>query len=477
MKRVTLSVRRVRGCIGFVTSSKYRTTKCIIGALLVFQVILFAFTLHLYMNSEWVFSYLVAWNRQIKCLSWINNPMLSTSDSTPSSTIQDPTLSLVEQRTRHCKQLPYYSQILRDLAPYRFPHKITPELIDRMVRDAPVRGSVLRLKIYKGEIYEVGSPEEIPIYIDRRSWIIDMLQKTLCHFGDRVRKTISVELVFCLFDESNLPIDTEDIPVFTLQKKDTQSSILFPASTFYLNWDSTIAEMRSAHQNFDTKISKVVWRGSQTGGWFTKDTWKSFPRSKIVLFSKEQPALCDAGFSSFSGQVDGEETKKDITETTGGFASYISLKDMQRYKYIAIIDGNGWVVRYSPLLAGGSSVLFKQASPWIEHYYSALMPYRHYVPISRDLSDLEYITKWANENDLTMKRIVSEMRKFVDENLRSEHLYCYIIELLIQYQTVLDFSVTVPDEFLRDNSRIYSIVTKGEGKHRKWPCTCENRIS
>jgi hypothetical protein len=369
----------------------------------------------------------------------------------------------------------YYSQILRDLAPYRFPHKITPELLERIVTGVPVRGSVLRLKIHKGDIYEIGNLDEIPIYIDRRNWIIDLLQKALCHFGDQVRQSINVEMIFSLYDETSLPIEREDLPIFTFQKKDTQSSILFPASTFYMNWDTTVNDMRSAHQNWDAKLPKLVWRGSQTGGWFTKNTWKTFARSKIVLFSKDHPELCDAGLSSFSGQVEDDETKKDILAETGGFASYINLKDMQKYKYIASIDGNGWVVRLSPLLAGGSSFLFKQSSPWIEFYYSALIPYRHYVPISRDLSDLEFMMIWATENDLVMKRIVSEMRQFVDESLRSEHIYCYIVELLLQYQTVLDFSVTVPDEFLQDESWIHSVASEGEKKHRKWPWSCEPR--
>ena len=73
-----------------------------------------------------------------------------------------------------------------------------------------------------------------------------------------------------------------------------------------------------------------MWRGSQTGGNFTADTWQSFPRSRLVLLCKAQPTLCDAAWSEWT-QVD-EGAKAAMTLATGGLGSFISLQDQQRFR-------------------------------------------------------------------------------------------------------------------------------------------------
>jgi hypothetical protein len=35
-----------------------------------------------------------------------------------------------------------------------------------------------------------------------------------------------------------------------------------------------------------SKLPILFWRGSQTGGWYSKTNWMEFPRSKLVLYSK-----------------------------------------------------------------------------------------------------------------------------------------------------------------------------------------------
>ena len=48
-------------------------------------------------------------------------------------------------------------------------------------------------------------------------------------------------------------------------------------------------KMTMLHANstdWDSKIPILFWRGSQTGGWYTVKNWKTFPRSKLVMFSK-----------------------------------------------------------------------------------------------------------------------------------------------------------------------------------------------
>lgn len=65
-----------------------------------------------------------------------------------------------------------------------------------------------------------------------------------------------------------------------------------------------------------------------------------------------------------------------------------------QYKYQVSIDGTVAAYRF-PYLLLGDSLVIKQASPYYEHFYVELEPWRHYVPVKRTLVDLLEKIKWA----------------------------------------------------------------------------------
>jgi hypothetical protein len=48
------------------------------------------------------------------------------------------------------------------------------------------------------------------------------------------------------------------------------------------------------------RLNVAFWRGTQTGGYYTEETWRTFSRSKFVLACFDRPDLCDAGFTGYS---------------------------------------------------------------------------------------------------------------------------------------------------------------------------------
>ena len=75
-----------------------------------------------------------------------------------------------------------------------------------------------------------------------------------------------------------------------------------------------------------------------------------------------------------------------------------------QYKYQLNIDGTVAAYRLPYLLAGDSLVI-KQDSPYYEHFYSQLEPWVHYVPMSRDLGDVEERVQWARDHDGEVSRV------------------------------------------------------------------------
>lgn len=65
------------------------------------------------------------------------------------------------------------------------------------------------------------------------------------------------------------------------------------------------------------------------------------------------------------------------------------------------VDGTVAAYRY-PYLMLGDSLVLKQESPYYEHFYVALKPWKHYVPIKRNLGDLLEKVKWAKVGSMQL---------------------------------------------------------------------------
>lgn len=105
-----------------------------------------------------------------------------------------------------------------------------------------------------------------------------------------------------------------------------------------------------------------------------------------------------------------------------------------QYKYQICIDGTVAAYRF-PYLLAGDSVVFKQESPYYEHFYKKLIPNEHYIPIKRDLSDLVEKLEWAKSNDERAKEIMLSGRQFAQENLLPIHILCYHARLYKEFST------------------------------------------
>jgi hypothetical protein len=66
----------------------------------------------------------------------------------------------------------------------------------------------------------------------------------------------------------------------------------------------------------------------------------------------------------------------------------VSVKNHVRFKYLASLDG--WTAAWlRPCwIMASNSLLLKQESNKVEWFYWNLIPYKHYIPVKHDLSDL-----------------------------------------------------------------------------------------
>ncbi|XP_029458329.1 protein O-glucosyltransferase 3 isoform X1 [Rhinatrema bivittatum] len=156
-------------------------------------------------------------------------------------------------------------------------------------------------------------------------------------------------------------------------------------------------------------------------------------RLQLVQLSKKNPDLLDAGIT---GYFFFREKEVEL-----GKASLIGFFDFFKYKYQVNVDGTVAAYRF-PYLMLGDSLVLKQDSPYYEHFYHALKPWKHYVPINRSLRDLLEQVEWAKANDDEAKRIAREGQLLARELLQPHRLYCYVYKV---FQTYAKRQISAPE--------------------------------
>lgn len=241
-------------------------------------------------------------------------------------------------------------------------------------------------------------------------------------------------------------------PIFVSAKhKNLNRAILFSDWMYDITdtkggWNFLIKTINE-HQNiaWNDKQEKLFWRGTPWDGnhfgMYNFANWTTIPRGRLVHESHQHPDLIDAAFSQYPDQCAPFPTQcKQIL----GDIRFVSWDETLQYKYHMAIDGVtcSFPATQWKLLSG--SLTFKQDSPDIMYFYHELVPWKHYIPVKNDLSDLLEKIQWAKTHDAEAKMIAQNGRTFALEHLMPEHILEYCHKVLIKYAALQRFQPTEP---------------------------------
>ena len=91
--------------------------------------------------------------------------------------------------------------------------------------------------------------------------------------------------------------------------------------------------------------------------------------------------------------------------------------------------------------------MLKQETDLYEFHYSALRPFIHYIPLSRDLEDLESQISWAQQHPTQAYRIATEAQQHMQKTFNMQATNQYLLELLTRYAQLLTFEPKLTPEF------------------------------
>lgn len=146
--------------------------------------------------------------------------------------------------------------------------------------------------------------------------------------------------------------------------------------------------------------SKIVWRGSTTGLFHQHlEDLDLLSRYQMCQIVSRFGSFADVGLNAVVQAADpGQEGLiKDRLMSEGLFKPFLPMTDMARCRYILDIDGNSNSWNFMMKLRLGCCVL-RVGSDWHQWFMPRLLPWVHFVPIGKDLTDTESKINWCLEN-------------------------------------------------------------------------------
>ena len=214
---------------------------------------------------------------------------------------------------------------------------------------------------------------------------------------------------------------------------------------------------------WEHKKPTAVFRGSTTGCGVSIETntrLKVSYLSYITQPDEQGIPYLDAGITKWNlrprklqdnDYLETIDTKKLPFQ----LAHHLSLKQQSEYKYIINIDGHVTAFRLSIELNMGSVILWAKTK-WKIWYSDLLIPYKHYVPVKEDLSDLIQQIKWCREHDQECQEIVKNAKEFFNEYLQENGILDYLQKVLVNlkskmgvylYNVLSPLDTTIHNEF------------------------------
>lgn len=253
-----------------------------------------------------------------------------------------------------------------------------------------------------------------------------------------------------VFDSDNLPLVSHNYskysPIFSMVTTDKFADIAIPTSE---DWNRVVAKEKIVLDDmifedeskydlpWNEKKPIAVFRGSSTGCGVTSETNTRLHLAKLSYENiKDTDGLpfLDAGITEWNLRPRKLQSEKKLTTINVNNLEFDLVKKMStieqsKYKYIINVDGHVTAFRLSRELSM-NSVIFIVDSEYKLWFQNLLKPYKHYIPIKADLSDLIDRIKWAKSHDKECEEIAKNAKQFYNTYLQKEGVLNYLQELI-----------------------------------------------
>ncbi|KAL5214609.1 hypothetical protein ABZP36_003761 [Zizania latifolia] len=225
-------------------------------------------------------------------------------------------------------------------------------------------------------------------------------------------------------------------PLFRYCGDDTTLNIVFPDWSFW-GWPEINIKPWDA-------LRKDLKDGSDRVRWLDREPYAYWKGNPAVSVTRKELIECNV---SSTKDWNARIYKHDwFRESKAGYKDS-NLGSQCTHRYKIYIEGSAWPVSQKYILACDSMTLL--VTPKYYDFFSrSLMPIQHYWPVQNDnkCDSIKYAVDWGNSHKQLAQRIGKQASDFIQEELSMDHVYDYMLHLLIEYAKLQRFTPTKPPE-------------------------------
>jgi len=267
-----------------------------------------------------------------------------------------------------------------------------------------------------------------------------------------------------IFDEFDYAWCGDDqVPIFRLSRNEEDCTYSWPSlSQNYIlperkqwlkdspiDWDLQFAQW-STQYPWTSKKPMAVWRGRYLGH---RDLYEQgiLPRELLVIRASNLPDIMDVQPVSWNYYPE-SQTGKVMEKSKDA----IPFQELMKYKALIDIEGSG-ITKFGHALCTNSVVI--QVKPKSGSYWShELEPWTHYIPVKKDLSDLQHSVEFAfqQKNSAQVQGIIKNANAWCRRKMVWETHVLNFLWTLLDYAELLDKSPRF-DERWRGDKDAYNL--------------------
>jgi len=260
-------------------------------------------------------------------------------------------------------------------------------------------------------------------YQSRNASVISLIQAVFNQYGELFRDKV-VDFYIYTGDKPETALKYLDFgkPVFAFSTIEELKHKIIPIPDFIYtgwpevgiaSWEETVAECQiKADKPYD--FEQCFWIGNP----------KTHTSRDILLqLSRDNPKLLKA--------IDMAWLNNEVGIRNAA-SQHVTIPDHAAYKSLIDVRGVGYSGRIK-LLMQLKRPLFIVERPQIEFFYHYMVPFKHFIPVKGDMSDLIEKLQWLSDNNEEYKRIVDEGSVFAKKYLSKEFALEYLQNVIREY--------------------------------------------
>lgn len=231
-----------------------------------------------------------------------------------------------------------------------------------------------------------------------------------------------------------IPFDL-NFPILSLYTSDKYNDIPIPLpwdlryifdDILFPNVSCNFINKHKLEFKWENKVNKLCFRGYVVGDGYNRET---NVRIKAYEIGLENSDLLDIGILNYRKRLKKNKDKPLVFMNTTYFTNILNDYEQSFYKYILVLEGHFYSSSLSFKLHMKSCILLQESENEL-WFSNLLVPYKHYIPIKNDLSDLVKKVSWCIKNDNKCERIAENGYRLIKSILTKDYIFNYINKIL-----------------------------------------------